>query len=167
MPSPSLSFCLFREFTMLEINTPVPDLDLVDATGAPVRLHDHLDRTHVLLYFMRATTCPVCVRHVRDLARHVDEYAALGARIVVVVPEGLATARAWAARQALPFPVVTGAHGNPHEAVGLLRTAFGAVQQSGTILVDPAGLVRYIKAATLPTAGYDRAAVLRALAALR
>jgi peroxiredoxin len=152
---------------MLEISTAAPDLDLVDATGAPVRLRDYLDRMHVLLYFMRATTCPVCVRHVRDLARHADEYAALGARILVVVPEGLPTARAWAARQGLPFPVVTGAHGSPHEAVGLLRTVFGAVQQSGTVLVDQAGLVRYTKAATIPTAGYDRAAVLRTLTALR
>ncbi|MET8910952.1 peroxiredoxin family protein [Micromonospora sp. NPDC004551] len=152
---------------MLEINTTVPDLDLVDATGASVRLHDYLDRMHVLLYFMRATTCPVCVRHVRDLARHVDEYAALGARIVVVVPEGPTTARAWAARQGLPFPVVTGAHGSPHEAFGLMRTVFGAVQQSGTVLVDPAGLVRHIKAATIPTASYEHAAVLRTLTALR
>jgi peroxiredoxin len=70
---------------------------------------------------MRATTCPVCVRHVRDLARHANDYAALGAAILVVVPEGLPTARAWAARQRLPFPVVTGAHGSPHEAIGLKR----------------------------------------------
>ena len=73
---------------MLEISTAAPDLDLIDATGAPVRPRDYLDRSHVLLYFMRATTCPICVRHVRDLARHADEYAALGAKILVVVPEG-------------------------------------------------------------------------------
>ena len=152
---------------MLEISTAAPDLDLVDATGALVRLRDHLDRMHVLLYFMRATTCPVCVRHVRDLARHADEYATLGARILVVVPEGLPTARTWAARQRLPFPVVTGAHGSPHEAVGLLRTVFGTMQQSGTVLVDKTGLIRYTKTATIPTAGYDRAAVLRTLTALR
>ncbi|WP_052711086.1 redoxin domain-containing protein [Pseudofrankia sp. DC12] len=121
---------------------------------------------HVLLYFMRAATCAVCVRHVRDLARHADDYAALGASILVAVPEGLPTAREWAAWQRLPFPVVTGAHGSPHEAVGLPRAMFGAVQRSGTVLVDRAGLVRYAKAATMPTAGYDRPAVLRALDAL-
>jgi peroxiredoxin len=152
---------------MLEISTAAPELDLIDATGAPVRLGDYRDHSHVLLYFMRAVTCPVCVRHVRDLARHVDEYAALGTRILVVVPEGLSTASAWAARQRLPFPVVTGVDGSPHEAVGLLRAVFGAVQQSGTILIDRAGLVRYTKSATLPTAGYDRAAVLRVLTMLR
>lgn len=152
---------------MLEINTTAPDLDLVDTAGDPIRLGDYLNRTHVLLYFMRATTCPVCVRHVRDLARHADEYTALGATILVVVPEGLATARAWAAKQRLPFPVVTGAHGSPHEAVGLLRTVFGAMQQSGTVLIDRTGTARYTKAATIPTASYDRAAALRALTALR
>jgi len=151
---------------MLEISSDAPDLDLVDATGAPVRLRDHLEHSHVLLYFMRATTCPVCVRHVRDLVRHADEYAALSAQILVVVPEGLPVARAWAARQRLPFPVVTGTAGSAHEAVGLSRAVFGAMQQSGTIVIDRTGLVQYTKAATMPTAGYDRAALLRVLTAL-
>ncbi|MEU0152056.1 peroxiredoxin family protein [Micromonospora fulviviridis] len=152
---------------MLETGTVAPLLNLVDGSGASVRLRDYLGHSHVLVYFMRATTCPVCVRHVRDLTRHAAEYSDLGARILVVVPEGLPTARAWAARQRLLFPVVTGADGSPHEAVGLLRAVFGAVQQSGTVLVDRTGLVQYAKAATIPTAGYDRAAVLRVLTALR
>jgi hypothetical protein len=44
---------------------------------------------------------------------------------------------------------------------------FRAVQQSGMGLADQAGLIWYTKAATMPMAGYDRAAVLRALTALR
>ncbi|GIJ46136.1 peroxiredoxin [Virgisporangium aliadipatigenens] len=148
---------------MLEISTAAPDLDLVDAAGTPVRLRDYHDRAHVLLYFMRATTCPVCVRHVRDLARHVDEFTALDARILVVVPEGLPTARSWAAGQRLPFPVVTGAGDSVHEAIGMRRAVFGTVQQSGTVVIDRAGLVRYVKSVTLPLSGYDRAALLRVL----
>jgi peroxiredoxin len=152
---------------MLEIGTVVPALDLVDASGAAVKLPDPGNGSPAVLYFMRATTCPICGRHVRDLARHADEYTALGARILVVVPEGLPTARAWAARARLPFPVVTGADGSPHEAVGLVRAVFGAVQRSGTVLVDAAGVVRYARTATMPTAGYDGPAALRAVAALR
>lgn len=151
---------------MLDVHSTVPDLDLVDVGGTPVRLHEYLDGRHLLLYFMRATTCPICVRHVRDLVRHTDEYAALGARIIVVVPEGLATARVWAAKERLPFPVVTGAHGSAHEEVGLMRTVFGAVQRSGTVIVDASGVVRHVKAATIPTAGYDRTTHLRILTEL-
>lgn len=151
---------------MLETRTAAPDLELVDSTGAAVRLRDYRGRSHVLLYFMRAATCPICARHVRDLAEHAGEYTALGAQILVVVPEGPPAARAWAARQRLPFPVVTGADGSPHEAVGLVRAVFGTMQRSGTVLVDRAGLIRYTKTATMPTAGYDRPAVLRALTAL-
>lgn len=50
-------------------------------------------------------------------------------------------------------------------AGGTAQLEAGAVQQSGTVLVDRAGLVRYTKAATMPTAGYDRAAGLRTLTA--
>jgi hypothetical protein len=61
---------------------------------------------------------------------------------------------------------VTGRRGSPHEAVGLLRKVFGAVQQSGTLLVDRDGVVRHAHAATVPTNSYDRKGIIAAVADL-
>lgn len=149
---------------MLAIGSPAPDLTFEDTTGRPVRLSDH--RGHpVLLYFLRSTTCPVCNRHVRDLAAHAARLA--GVRVLLVVPEDRGTAAAWRARRDVGFPVLVGRGDRPHQRVGLGRRIFGTMQQSGTVLLDAAGTVRHLRAATVPTGGYDRAGVLAAVDALR
>ncbi|GHG50959.1 MULTISPECIES: redoxin domain-containing protein [Amycolatopsis] len=147
---------------MLETGSPAPQLVLEDTDGRPVRLPgDHA----VLLYFMRSTTCPVCRRHVRALVEDAT-LAAAGVRVLIGVPEDRETAAAWRAKHEIPFPVVTGRRGTPHELVGLGRAVFGALQRSGSILVDAQGVVRHAHSATLPTGSYDRAGIAAAVAAL-
>jgi peroxiredoxin len=151
---------------MLETGSVLPDLELEDTTGRPVHLADYRGTGNVLLYFMRSVTCPVCAMHVKDLAARAAGLAAADVRVLIVVPEGRREAAAWQARRELPFPVVTGRHGSPHESVGLLRKVFDAMQQSGSLLVDRHGIVRHAHAATLPTGSYDRKGITAAIADL-
>ncbi|MDQ7803030.1 peroxiredoxin family protein [Amycolatopsis sp. A133] len=150
---------------MLEAGSPAPELVLEDTDGQTVRLADHRGRHAVLLYFMRSTTCPVCRRHVRALAEDAALPAA-GVRVLIAVPEDRATAAAWRAKHRIPFPVLTGRRGSPHELVGLSRTVFGALQRSGSILVDVHGVVRHAHGAALPTGSYDSGGIAAAVAAL-
>ncbi|MFF0547018.1 peroxiredoxin family protein [Nocardia thailandica] len=149
---------------MLETGVPAPDLRATDTAGATFSLADRRGVAPVLIYFARSTGCPVCAAHVRDLARRQGEFA--GVEVVVAVPEDQAAARAWRERHALPFTVLTGDDGAAHASIGLRRTMFGSMQQSGTVLVDAAGVVRYVRTATLPTGGYDRRETTEAVAAL-
>ncbi|MBN6039379.1 peroxiredoxin [Amycolatopsis sp. 195334CR] len=151
---------------MLETGTTVPDLALEDTAGRPVDLADYRGADHVLLYFARSTTCPVCNLHLKDLTGRAAELADAGVRLLVVVPEGRAEAAAWQAKRALPFPVVTGRRGSPHEAVGLVRKVFGALQQSGSLLIDRDGVIRHAHAATMPVNSYDRKGITQALSRL-
>jgi hypothetical protein len=48
----------------------------------------------------------------------------------------------------------------------LLRKIFGAVQQSGTALIDAHGVVTYIHGGTNPSASYDREATALAISKL-
>jgi len=73
---------------MLEVGTVVPDIALEDTDGQPVRLADYRDRLNVLVYFMRSATCPVCNRHVKNLAENQAAYAARHVQILVAIPEG-------------------------------------------------------------------------------
>jgi peroxiredoxin len=117
----------------------------------------------VLLYFMRSTSCPVCNSHVKDLSGRAAELVAADVRVLVAVSEGRAEAAAWQAKRELPFRVVTGKRGTPHEAVGLMRKVFGAMQQSGSLLIDRDGVIRHAHAATMPTNSYDRKGITRAV----
>ena len=147
---------------MLETGSPAPDLELQDTDGHAVRLSDY--KGAVLIYFMRSASCPVCNRHVQDLARTAF---AVDVQVIIAVPEGRPEAAAWKAERRVPFPVLIGRQGTPHEVVGLSRKVFGSLQQSGSILIDSQGIIRHAHGATLPTGGYDKKGITAAVEALR
>ncbi|MCG5218361.1 peroxiredoxin family protein [Streptosporangium sp. KLBMP 9127] len=152
---------------MLETGSPAPDVVLEDTDGKTVRLSDYQGRHAVLIYFMRATSCPVCNRHVQDLIRRRDEFAADDVQVLVAVPEDRQAAAAWKAKRQIPFPVLIGRHATPHEVIGLSRKVFGSLQQSGSILIDSQGIVRHAHGAAMPTSGYHRKGITAAVQALR
>ncbi|MCP3803186.1 peroxiredoxin family protein [Allokutzneria sp. A3M-2-11 16] len=151
---------------MLEIGSTAPDIELEDTAGRAVRLADYRGSDNVLLYFMRSTSCAICGSHVKDLARHAAELTAAGVRVLIAVPEGRSEAAAWKAKRGLPFQVVTGQSGTPHEAVGLMRKVFGSMQQSGSLLIDRDGVVRHAHGATVPVNSYDKKGITKAVTEL-
>lgn len=130
------------------------ELDIVDTTGRAVRLADFRGSASVLLYFMRATTCPQCNAVVQRLAERATQWRDEGVEVLIAVPEDIRTAAEWKDKRSVPFPVVVGRSGTAHADAGLLRKVFGAIQQSGTVLLDREGTVRYRHIATNPGASY-------------
>jgi peroxiredoxin len=149
---------------MLVETGSTPTLTLEDSTGAPLNLAD-LEQP-VFLYFMRALSCAQCNAHVQNMVKNAADFDAAGVKVVVAVPTTTAEAAAWREKKHVPFPVVVGTEGSAHEEVGLMRKVFGAIQQSGGVLFDRDGVVRYAHAATNPTASYNRGEVAAAIAGL-
>ncbi len=141
-------------------------LDVTEADGTPLALEDYRGTKHVFVYFMRALSCAQCNSAVRTLASQQAELAADDVQVVIAVPEDAQAARSWKTKRAVPFPVVVGTEGTPHAEAGLLLKAFGRIQQSGGILIDKQGVVRYSHVATNPGASYNRADVAAAISAL-
>jgi len=148
---------------MIAVGTPMPNLGLLDSSGEPIRLLDAGGERGLLVFFMRSSTCPICNAHVRDLVRQAESLASRGVGVVVAVPEGVGAAAELKERRGASFPVVTGGATTAHESIGLAKRVFGSVQQSGTVLVDGSGIVRYAQSSTLPTGSYDRRAIAAAL----
>jgi peroxiredoxin len=139
-------------------------LSLQDTEGKPVNLSDLPGG--VYLYFMRALTCAQCNAHVQNMMKDAASFEAHQVQVVVAVPATVAEAAAWREKKKVSFPVVVGTTGSAHEEVGLMKKVFGAIQQSGGILFDADGVVRYTHAATNPGASYNRAEVSAAMDAL-
>ena len=148
---------------LVEVGT-TPQLSLVDSSGAPVSLSDFPGP--VYLYFMRALSCAQCNAHVRNMAQKAADFESKGVRVVVAVPATVEEAAAWRDKKHVPFPVVVGTGGTAHEEVGLMRKVFGAIQQSGGVLFDHDGVVRYAHASTNPGASHQPAEVSAAIDAL-
>ncbi|MBF6437617.1 peroxiredoxin family protein [Nocardia cyriacigeorgica] len=151
---------------MLTAGSPAPDLELEDTDGRPWRLSENLGANGALVYFTRSTSCPICTRHVRDLHTRRSEFENAGLRIHIAVPEDRDRALAWKARHGIPFTVLVGATATPHASIGLTRTVFGTMQQSGSMLVDADGIVRHANGATLPVGGYDKRGIAAAVEAM-
>lgn len=149
----------------LEIGSTL-QLDLRNSDGGELSLDDYRGTDNVFVYFMRALSCAQCNAAVRTLAAQEDELAASGVKVIVAVPEDAASAVAWKAKKNVPFPVVTGKDGTPHAEAGLLRKVFGAIQQSGGVLVDRQGVVRYAHVSTNPGASYNKGELAAAIAGL-
>ena len=150
---------------MLAIGS-TPSLTLVDTTGRDASVDGATTGDGTFVYFMRALSCAQCNAAVRTLAAQKDELAASGVKVIVAVPEDAESATAWKAKKAVPFPVVVGKDGTPHAEAGLLRKVFGAIQQSGGVLVDKQGVVRYAHVSTNPGASYNKAELATAIAGL-
>lgn len=149
---------------MLEIGSPAPAAALTDTEGRTVRLTEFRGRTAVLVYFLRTTTCPVCNHHARDLADRAAGLTAAGVETLLAVPEDRTTAAKWRAKRGVAFRVLTGSAS--YTAAGLGRGMLGTMQQSGTLLIDVDGVVRYARGAAMPTGGYDAKDVAAAVAGL-
>ncbi|MCP2292373.1 peroxiredoxin family protein [Nocardia amikacinitolerans] len=152
---------------MLTTGSPAPELALEDTAGQPWRLSDLRGAHSALLYFMRSTSCPICNRHVRDLVARRDQFAADDVRVLIVVPEARDAGLAWKTDHGIPFPVLVGSAGTPHESVGLTRKIFGSMRQSGTVLVDTDGIIRHAHGATLPVNSYDKKGIIGAIHSMR
>ena len=150
---------------LLDLGT-TPTFTLEDTDGTPVDLAAAGGSSGLFLYFMRTITCAQCNAHVQNLARTQADFDAQGVKIVIAVPDTREAAAAWKANKKVPFPVVVGTEGTANAEAGLAKKVFGLVMQSGGILLDHDGVVRYAHASTNPTASYDKKAVAAAMDAL-
>lgn len=137
----------------------LPDLPVVDSAGAASTLVERTrgDRSTVV-FFMRASNCPICRAHVRTLEAMAESGELGGARVVVVTPGGSAEAAAVARSSTLD---VVGS-GDHHRDVGLGR--FLTLQHSGTFVLDVSGRVLACRTSALPTASFSRKEIRETLA---
>lgn len=153
-----------------EAGTPMPELGLRGPDGQGAGLSQVRAGRPAVLYFLRSTGCPVCVRHARGLVALAAEGGlGPGVPVLLVVPGG--PDEAAGLRRKVPVGkeidglVSAWASGAGHATAGLGR--FLALQHSGTFVLDPAGLVRYRRTAVLPTQSFSRPELLEALASMK
>lgn len=142
----------------LAIGDSFPALHLIEPSGTTSTWNP--GPATELVYFMRASTCPVCHQHVRQLAGLSTPSGPARERITVVVPGGAAEAAAVAKRHPGLAGRIFGSE-SAHEAVGLFVKI--GLQQSGTFAVSQDGLVTWVKTATVPVGAFHHADAVTAL----
>lgn len=91
----------------------------------------------------------------RRLATRKEELANCGATVLAIGPGSRKEAAGLAASLTQPIPVLADETGAVPAAFGFRRVMLGAILQSGAIIVDRGGTVRYVRRVTNPGAALD------------
>jgi peroxiredoxin Q/BCP len=141
---------------------PAPDATLTGPDGAPVTLRALWQQAPLLLVFYPGDDTPVCTRQLCSYRDRFADFRAAGVQLVGINPAAADRHAGFAARHALPFPLLS-------DADGACCRAYGAQAWYGTrrqlVLIDRAGTVRWVHR-TLPFLRPSPATVLAGLASL-
>lgn len=140
-----------------------PDFTLLDVDDSPVRLSEYRGDSCVVLYFMRAFGCLPCRAHARRLSAQKIRLKSYGAAVAVIGPGTREEAAKLAAKMKKPIPVLADETGEVAAAYGFRRVLFRTVLQSGTVVVDRDGVIRYVRRVTNPSASLDEDGLFLAL----
>jgi peroxiredoxin Q/BCP len=121
-----------------QVGEQAPDFEL-PGTDGPFRLSDHRGERVVLLFYPGDNT-PVCTRQMCSYRDRPQEFANLGATVVGISAQDLASHEDFIAKHSLTLPLLADTDRN-------VAKAYGASGTLGTkraaIIVDEDGIVRY------------------------
>ena len=91
-----------------------------------------------------------CRSHVAQLGRKNDEFVKAGAQILVILGDTLEKAHRYSEELKAPFPILSDPERDIYARFELVKNFIG-IQRTASIIVDQAGVIRYIKRSTNPT----------------
>ena len=85
-----------------------------------------------------------CRYHVAQLGRLNDEFVKAGVQVLVILGDSLERARKYAESLKAPFPVLADPERTIYHQFELTKNFIG-IQHTASIIVDPTGVISYIK----------------------
>lgn len=135
-----------------------PDFVLPDQRGEPVRLRDLLETKSVALYFYPKDGTPGCAAEARAFRDAYDAFAAADTEVIGVSSDSVKSHRRFAAKERLPFLLLSDRDGAVRELYGVERT-LGVLPGRVTYVIGRGGVVRHVYASQLQAARHSREAL--------
>lgn len=143
-----------------------PAFELPDQAGELHRIEDYRGKWLVLYFYPKDDT-PGCTTQACEFRDNIFAYRRLGAEIVGISVDDVASHQAFAEKHSLPFPLLADEGGKVAERYGVLRN-FGIMKLASrqTFLVAPDGtLARHYEKVDVNTHSAEVLADIEALAA--
>lgn len=142
----------------------VPDLELPDTFGTPVRLRDQ--NVPVVVVFFPFAFSGICTGELCELRDNLEDFESAGVRVLGVSCDPVFALRTWGEDEGFGFDLLSDfwPHGAAARAFGVFHEPSGSAQRA-SFLVDDGGLVRWSTVTPRGTAR-DLDAYRAALAAL-
>ena len=122
------------------IGSTAPDITLPDQDGRPVSLSDLRGRW-VVVYFYPADDTPGCTAESCSFRDRYEDFVDAGATVVGISSDPVESHKRFAAKNRLPFTLLSDVDGTARKAFGVGRT-LGLLPGRVTFVIDPEGVVR-------------------------
>jgi peroxiredoxin Q/BCP len=127
----------------VRVGDPAPDFTLASATGEPVSLGQFRGRSEVVLFFYPKDHSAFCTAEACSFRDHFEAFRDAGAAVLGVSGDSVESHRDFAARNRLPFHLLSDPDGTLRARYGVPRT-MGVLPGRVTYLIDRQGIVRHI-----------------------
>lgn len=127
----------------LAVGDPAPDFAGEAHTGEQVSLAKYRGQQVVVLYFYPRDNTPLCTTEACAFRDGYEDFQKLGAVVIGVSADSLERHRQFAARQRLPFLLLSDADGRLRKAFGVPKT-LGIFPGRVTYVIDKQGIVRHL-----------------------
>jgi peroxiredoxin Q/BCP len=127
----------------IRVGDRAPDFTLPDQRDQPVRLQDLLGAKNVVLYFYPKDASPACTTEARAFRDACASFAAADTEVVGISSDSVRSHRRFAAREGLPFLLLSDRGGLVRELYGVKRT-LGIMPGRVTYVIDRGGIVRHV-----------------------
>lgn len=129
----------------IAIGQKVPDFTLPSSSGQEVSLRDYLGRK-VILYFYPKNMTPACTQEACEFRDAHDQITALGAVVLGISPDPVASHVKFTEKNSLPFPLLSDVDHKVSEMFGVwqLKKLYGKEFMGivrSTFLIDEQGIL--------------------------
>lgn len=126
---------------MLKIGDTAPDFELADQSGSVINLNQLINNGELILYFYPADFTPLCTAEACAFRDSYAGVADIGAQIVGVSPQSVASHERFSKSYSIPFPLLADQGKKVIRAYGV-DGPLGFGVRRVTFLIDKSGVIQ-------------------------
>jgi len=130
-------------FLTVKVGDKAPDFTLPSQMGDNVTLSEFLGKKNIVLYFYPKDETPGCTREACTFRDSYEELTSLGAEVLGVSGQSVASHKSFATHHGLPFILLSDVGNKLRELYGV-PSSMGIIPGRVTYIIDKKGVVRHI-----------------------
>jgi thioredoxin-dependent peroxiredoxin len=130
-------------FLAVGVGDKAPDFTLPSQMGDNVTLSEYIGRKNIVLYFYPKDETPGCTTEACTFRDSYEELAGLGAEVLGVSGQSVASHKSFASHYGLPFILLSDQDNKVRKLYGV-PSSMGLIPGRVTYVIDKQGIVRHI-----------------------
>jgi peroxiredoxin Q/BCP len=142
----------------ISVGDPAPDFTATAQDGSTIRLSDFLSKRAVVLFFYPKDGTSICTKEACSFRDSYGRFLDAGAEVIGVSGDNSQAHQGFAARNQLPFKLISDDDGSLRKAFGVRKT-LGLLPGRATYVIDKQGIVRLVFSAQFASDEHVRQAL--------